>query len=422
MRKLRTVPLGTVVERIRSGVSPVCEERPPADGEFGVLTLAAITAGIYDSSKAKALAAEAVQDRWPRVRAGRILITRASGSKDLVGACVLPALDEEQRLIPDTAWQIELRGDTDVPARWVLEFLRSSNGRRAIEQIARGSSGIWKITKGTFDSIKLPVGPPERMDRASGASMFYEKVGRTIEAVMAGKRELKRGLMQQLLTGRRRFPDFGPTTLWVGTSIGQLPAGWQAVSLGEHAKELSTRNHRGMGEDRVMGVIKGVGLEPMRDHVRAADLSRYKVLPPDAFAYNPMRLNIGSIARNRFADPCLVSPDYVVFRTNGALLPAFLDHLRHSHLWQQFVYAAGAGSVRVRIYFRDLSRVVIPLPPLEEQRRIAEVLTAIDREVELLAAQREQYELQKRGVMQKLLSGDIEIPADEPEDRYARTG
>jgi type I restriction enzyme S subunit len=160
-----------------------------------------------------------------------------------------------------------------------------------------------------------------------------------------------------------------------------------------------------------MGVIKGVGLEPMRAHVRADDLGRYKVVPPDAFAYNPMRINIGSIARSHAAANCLVSPDYVVFRTDPqALLPGFLDQVRHSQIWERFIYSAGSGSVRVRIYFSDLSRMQIPLPPIAEQRRIANALDTADREIALLYRLRDVLANQRRGIMQRILSGDFEIP------------
>ena len=47
-----------------------------------------------------------------------------------------------------------------------------------------------------------------------------------------------------------------------------------------------------------MGVNKIHGMIPMKEHVRAEDLSQYKIVPPNAFAYNPMRLNIGSLAIN----------------------------------------------------------------------------------------------------------------------------
>lgn len=151
----------------------------------------------------------------------------------------------------------------------------------------------------------------------------------------------------------------------------------------------------------------------MRDHVRADDLSRYKVLPTDGFAYNPMRLNIGSIARNTLGTDCLVSPDYVVFTTNpDTLAPAYLDQYRRYSAWQRFVTPAGSGSVRVRIYFRDLARMRIALPPIEEQHKIAATLELLDREIALLEQLRDAYAAQKRGLMQRLLAGDVMLPAD----------
>jgi len=103
------------------------------------------------------------------------------------------------------------------------------------------------------------------------------------------------------------------------------------------------------------------------------------------FAYNPMRLNIGSIAYcNSKSRTGLVSPDYVVFGCDqNKLDPNFFSYFIKGPLWKQWTTAAGVGSVRVRIYFRELSRMRISLPPLAEQRRIAEVLGALDDKIEL---------------------------------------
>lgn len=160
-----------------------------------------------------------------------------------------------------------------------------------------------------------------------------------------------------------------------------------------------------------MGVFKGVGLERMRDRVRANDLRRYKLLPPNGFAYNPMRLNIGSITRNTMGDPCLVSPDYVVFRTDPSrLLPQFLDQLRRTTMWSNHLDVVGSGSVRVRIYFDALARMRIPLPTIEEQARIVSLLELLDTEISSLTEMTLAHDQFKRGLMQRLLSGDISIP------------
>ncbi|MEA2235831.1 MAG: type restriction enzyme subunit [Thermoanaerobaculia bacterium] len=152
----------------------------------------------------------------------------------------------------------------------------------------------------------------------------------------------------------------------------------------------------------------------MRGQTIGTDLDRYKILPPGAFAYNPMRINIGSIARWPGNHHVLVSPDYVVFEAiPGKLDGRFLDHYRRSHPWKHFMEAAGNGGVRVRVYYNDLAALKLPLPPLTEQQRIADLLDLLDREISLLERQRELLEKQKRAVMHKLLTGEVRLATTE---------
>ncbi|WP_395743444.1 restriction endonuclease subunit S [Prosthecobacter sp.] len=135
---------------------------------------------------------------------------------------------------------------------------------------------------------------------------------------------------------------------------------------------------------RVYGVDRTDGLTPDAKYT-SKELSRYKVLRPGMFAYNPMRLNIGSIAACTEKHAIgLVSPDYVVFGCKpDALDPAFLGYAIKGPEWRQWTTAAGVGSVRVRIYFRELARMPMTVPPLAEQKAIASVLGALDDKIEL---------------------------------------
>ena len=156
-----------------------------------------------------------------------------------------------------------------------------------------------------------------------------------------------------------------------------------------------------------MGVRKEDGIVPMEERLVAADISRYKLVRNNWFAYNPMRLNIGSIARWQGDNIVLVSPDYVVFRclersTPVALHPGYLDHFRSSRQWDAFVNEAGDGGVRVRIYYRDISQLRLILPDVFEQQKIAECLGSLD---DLIAAEDQKLEAlrqHKQGLMQQL--------------------
>ena len=187
-----------------------------------------------------------------------------------------------------------------------------------------------------------------------------------------------------------------------------LPEGWRMASLAEATTESVERNNARLNDALLFGVSKSTGLIPMKDRVKGASTDRCKVVRPNAFAYNPMRINIGSIARNETADTLMVSPDYVVFEAQpDCLLPEYLDHFRRTHAWRSFVGAAGDGSVRVRIYYDHLSQLRLPLPPRAEQRKIAAILTTVDDKLDVIARQIEATQTLKQGLMQTLFSRGV---------------
>jgi type I restriction enzyme S subunit len=163
-----------------------------------------------------------------------------------------------------------------------------------------------------------------------------------------------------------------------------------------------------------MGVTNDRGMRPMREETIASSIERYKVLRPSAFAYNPMRLNVGSIAMSPFDNDVLVSPDYVVFECEESkLLPGYLNHLRLTRHWATFFDVAGSGSVRVRIYYDDLAAFSFPLPSIEKQRLAVDLLDTAVAEIEALAKYAGALCRQKRGLMQNLLTGKWRPPSDE---------
>lgn len=204
---------------------------------------------------------------------------------------------------------------------------------------------------------------------------------------MAGKKDTP-------LAPQLRFPEFENQPL-------------HDVRLRDVTSESRIRNGEKTPKFEVMGVSKTDGIVPMEKRLIASDTSRYKIVRKDWFVYNPMRLNIGSIARWSGDRDVLASPDYVVFSCNSkggqkALSPDFFEQFRQSEVWEAFVNEGGDGGVRVRIYYDDIGEIRLGLPSLPEQQKIAECLGSLD---DLIVAETQKLDglrQHRRGLMQQL--------------------
>lgn len=146
---------------------------------------------------------------------------------------------------------------------------------------------------------------------------------------------------------------------------------WAKLSLGELLTEQKQRIGTVDGDNLpLLGVSNQEGLH-QSGMPRIRDMRRYLRVEKNWFAYNPMRINVGSIGWAQTSEQTgIISPDYVVFSCSDQLLPSFLFSFLKHHRGLQEINNATAGSVRERLYFNKLARIEFPLPPLAEQRRL----------------------------------------------------
>lgn len=394
-KRWRQVEVGEVIESIAAGVSVNAEDVPVAsEAEIGVLKTSCVTTGIFRAVENKKVVPEEVSRVATPVCAGTIIVSRMN-TPALVGASAYVPTSHGNLYLPDRLWQVHVGAGTS--AKWLSHALATPSIRRKLQSVASGTSGSMKnLSQEAFRSLAVRL-PPEDEQRRIAA------VARTMDSFLSIHNNLLRCKVRVLDDLRNRM-------------LGG-PARATRVQLGKVTRECIARNRGKWNQDSVMAVTKEFGLCPMRTGTIASNISRYKIVPSDAFAYNPMRLNIGSIARSGFSHDVLVSPDYVVFECDEKrLLPAYLDHLRHTRQWSSFFTRAGAGGVRVRIYYDDLSQFKVGLPPVNEQKKIVRLLDTAQREVELLQRQGGALERQKRGLMQKLLTGQWRLTSDRLRD------
>ncbi|RIY37089.1 restriction endonuclease subunit S [Psittacicella gerlachiana] len=109
------------------------------------------------------------------------------------------------------------------------------------------------------------------------------------------------------------------------------------------------------------------------------DLSKYIVVQPTYFAYNPMALSSGSIAYKELNDNVsIVSPDYVSFTTNDLMNQSFLWYWIHTKNFENQRIVLTSGGVRSRLYFESLVQMQINVPSLEEQNYIGSFFKDLD--------------------------------------------
>lgn len=162
------------------------------------------------------------------------------------------------------------------------------------------------------------------------------------------------------------------------------------VELGQHVQQVSQRN-RAEADIEVFSVTNSEGFTRSTDYfnkeVFSKDVSNYKVVKPGQFAYNPSRINVGSIDYLRHGRSVLVSPLYIVFEGNKDIHADYLLRYLKSDWGNAQIRANTEGAVRDSLKFKGLGSIKLPLPLLDDQIRIAYLLG----KVEGLIAQRKQH-------------------------------
>lgn len=190
-----------------------------------------------------------------------------------------------------------------------------------------------------------------------------------------------------------------------------IPEDWEVVRLGDYLEEKKTKNK----EDKKLPVysvsnIYGFVLSDsfFDKRVYSKNLSTYKLVQKDDFAYNPYRINVGSIGLFNNNEIGLVSSAYVVFMIpeRDFLSEKFLFLLLKSSKFINEInrISMSRGSVRHTVSFKDLIQIKIPLPPLSEQQKIARVLSKIQEAIEQQDKIIDATKNLKKSLMQKLFT------------------
>jgi type I restriction enzyme, S subunit len=204
----------------------------------------------------------------------------------------------------------------------------------------------------------------------------------------------------------------------VGGMARSFPATGRRVTLGEITTECTARN-ASRGVSQVRSVTNDQGLVPTTevfDNVRtSADTKAYKVVSPGMFVYNPSRINVGSIAWLKEPESVIVSPMYVVFDIDRAVvLPEYLDLFFRSSVGRRSIEGRTEVGARFRLPFASLAQIAIVVPSLEEQKLVIRTLDAFLRLIANLEAEldarRHQFAHYRDSLLAELASASATVP------------
>ncbi len=176
--------------------------------------------------------------------------------------------------------------------------------------------------------------------------------------------------------------------------------------IGEIIEQTSTRNRKGESL-KVLSVSNQLGFIDQSEQfegrtIASQDTSNYKVVSLDDFAYNPARINVGSIARLKDFEKGIVSPMYVCFRCKNGILPGYLESFFDTDYFFLEMEKRLEGSVRMCLSFEGLCNIPISIPNLQKQKTVGHRIQVLKDKINLEESIFKQLSLQKQFLLSQL--------------------
>ncbi len=158
---------------------------------------------------------------------------------------------------------------------------------------------------------------------------------------------------------------------------------WEQRKLGEFVRNVAKKNKDNLDLEPY-SVTNDRGFIAQKDahddfgYMKNTDRSAYNIVPPNSFAYNPARINVGSLGYYEGSVNVIVSSLYEVFQTDKTVEDRFLYHWLKSDLFPKWIEKLQEGSVRLYFYFDKLIQCKMSLPSIEEQKKISNYLDCLD--------------------------------------------
>ena len=276
-------------------------------------------------------------------------------------------------------------------------IFKNSNVKKALKTIATGSK-VYGISKSNIQKFRIVLPPlPEQQKIAEILTTWDAAIAKQ-QALIEKKQELKKGLMQQLLSGEKRFNKF--STRWDFVSfrdIVKINQGLQ-IAISKRLTEEVPNSHFYITNEflKENSNYKYYVLNPSESVKCSLD----DILMTRTGNTGQVVTNVEGVFHNNF---------FKINYNKVHVLKNYLVYFLKSERTQYIIQKLAGASTIPDLNHSDFYSIQINLPEIAEQEKIAEVLTTSDNEITALQEQLQQLKKQKQGLMQQLLTGKIRV-------------
>ena len=288
-----------------------------------------------------------------------------------------------------------------------------------IEDDAHGQAALVHIQKQFIKKYRIPLPPLPEQKKIAQILSSWDQAIEKLERLIELKELRKKGLMQLLLTGKKRLPEHSPFI----QPQKAIPSSWKKTRLKDATIDIIRRNTT--GSRHVLTASGTSGLVDQKEYfnrsIAASDLGNYLLLKKGEFAYNRSSMKgypFGAIKRLEKYDEGVLSTLYMCFScVSEKLDPAYANEYFESGLCNGQLNGRVQVGARahglLNISKKDFYGIELSIPGLDEQKAIVRVANNLTNELKAHRRVLDAVKTQKKGLMQKLLTGEIRVKVTE---------
>lgn len=296
----------------------------------------------------------------------------------------------------------------DVEQDFLYYYLISDHITEILKKSLSGtSSSHQRIDLNLF--LQLPINLPSISDQRKIAGILS-----ALDSKIENNNKINANLEAQAeALFKSWFVDFTPfkDQPFVDSELGPIPQGWKVGKLGDIALQ-STEKVLTRNDVKVLSPITTGKLvlseEYFTKQVFSKSIRNYKIVKQGAFAYNPARVNIGSLGMNEFKFDGCVSPVYVVFECLKGY-SFFFDLFRKTEFFKQAVISFAIGGVRQTLNYSDFALIDVTIPPLNIVQSFNEIYHHLKKKISINEEENQWLAALRDTLLPKLMSGEIKL-------------